>query len=107
MSASHPDSLSYLLNGEEPLGCSYDEQADILYLWRGDTSVPAMSLTSDEGHLARVDPHSGEVVGITIFDFCRRWQLSDEHGTHIFVTVPSFGIDDTTTEAQQFELVPA
>ena len=44
MSVSHPDSLRYLLDGEEEvLGSSYDEQADIRYaaarLWV-DAIVP-------------------------------------------------------------------
>ena len=106
MSVSHPDSLRYLLDGEEPLDCSYDEQTDILYLWRGETPGEAVSLTSVEGHLARLDPGSGEIVGFTIFDFRRRWQNADE--THIKVTVPRVGLDDReTTEARELELVPA
>jgi Protein of unknown function (DUF2283) len=107
MSVSHPDRLSYLLGGEEELGASYDEQADILYLWRGDAPVPAVSLTSEEGHLIRFDPKSYELVGITIFDFCRDWQQADPV-SHIPVTIPSLGLKKgETTEPQRLELVPA
>ncbi len=75
MPVSHPDKLNYLFN-DEPLGAEYDEQADILYLWRGDPTGDLL-LTTAEGHLVRIDPETAEIVGFTIFDFCSRWQAED------------------------------
>lgn len=108
MSVSHPDNLNYLLDGEEQLGASYDEQADVLYLWRGDEPREAFTLNSEEGYLVRLDPESFEIVGFTIFDFCRRWQEDDHTITTLRVTVPSLGVrGGHTSEPHTHELVPA
>ena len=108
MSVSHPDSLNYLLDGEEALTASYDEQADVLYLWRGRESREAVTLNSEEGYLVRLDPETYELVGFTIFDFCRRWQQDDHKMTKLTVTVPSLGFrGGETSEPQKHELVPA
>ena len=108
MSVSHPDNLNYLLDGEEKLGASYDEQADILYLWRGDEPKEAVSLNSEEGFLVRLDPESYEILGFTIFDFCRRWQADDHVRTTLHVTIPSLGFrGGETSEPHEHQLVPA
>jgi hypothetical protein len=108
MSVSHPDKLNYLLDGEEKLSASYDEQADVLYLWRGRKPQEAVTLNSDEGYLVRLDPETYSIVGFTIFDFCRRWQEDDGKTTKITVTVPSLGFrGGETSEPQTHELVPA
>lgn len=106
MSVSHPDSLTYLLDGQERLKASYDEVADVLYVWRGDEPREAIALTSEEGHLIRLDPDTNEVVGFTIFDFHRRWQQPDPETT-LTVTVPSLGFRGEATLPQRHELVPA
>jgi uncharacterized protein YuzE len=103
MSVSLPDSLDYLLDGVEPLASSYDEQADVLYLSRGEPQA-GVTLVSEEGHLCRLDPQSYEIVGFTIFDFSRRWQ----EDAPLTITVPSLGFrDGPTSEPEMHELVPA
>ena len=109
MSVSHPDSLHFSVRNEhgeiESLSSSYDEQADILYLWLGAAPREAFSVTSDEGHLVRLDPTTYEVVGFTIFDFRRRWQADDPDGD-VKVSLPSFGEDEgEVTAARELELV--
>jgi uncharacterized protein YuzE len=107
MSVSHPDRLAYLLDGKEQLSASYDEQADILYLWRGDAPREAVTLNSEEGYLVRLDPDTYKVVGFTIFDFCRRWQEDDHQATRLTVTIPSFGFrSGKTTKPRKHELAP-
>src|SRR4051812_39950077 len=89
MSAFHPDKLRFRIEDEEVLGSAYDEQADVLYLWRGERRE-AVSLTSDEGHLTRLDPGTGGIVGFTIFDF--KGKLGpDEVPGRFFVRVPDVG----------------
>ena len=106
MPASHPDNPHYLLNGKEELGADYDEQADILYLWRGEGPRDAVSLTSNEGHLVRLDPDSAEIVGFTIFDFSARWQ--DEGHTVIPINIPGYdlGRGVERTAPRSLELTP-
>jgi uncharacterized protein YuzE len=107
MSEFHPDSLSFRLDGiDEPLGSSYDEQADILYLWRGDAPRPAISIASVQGHLIRLDQETGEIVGFTIFDFSTEFPAP---GESLQLEMPSIriGSGDTATEASVLELVPA
>lgn len=109
MSVSHPDSLKFFVRdadgGREDLRASYDEQADILYLWIGEKPQEAISVTSDEGHLVRLAPETYEVVGFTIFDFCRRWQ-ADDRGGEIKVSLPSLGEDQgEVIAARELELV--
>lgn len=107
MSVSHPDNLNFLLDGQERLGASYDEQTDVLYLWRGEKSSEAVTLNSEEGFLVRLDPETYQIVGFSIFDFCRRWQQDDHKSTTLTVTIPSMGFRGETSERQQHELVPA
>ena len=107
MPVSHPDELKYLMDGEEALGASFDEAADILYLWRGDGPRHAISLTSSEGHLVRLDPETAEIVGFTIFDFCARWQ--EEGHTVIPINVPAFAFGGgvARTAPRSLQLTPA
>lgn len=108
MSVSRPDNLNFLLDGKEQLGASYDERADVLYLWRGERAQEAVTLNSEEGYLVRLDPESYAIVGFTIFDFCRRWQEDDRKTTTLTVTIPSLGFrGGETSEPQTHELVPA
>jgi uncharacterized protein YuzE len=76
----------FVLDGHERLGSEFDAEADVLYLWRGDAPVEAMSVTSNEGHLVRVDIATGEIVGFTIFGR----DATFESGS-IDVTVPAIG----------------
>ncbi len=73
--------------GSEPLGASYDEHADVLYLWRGDHPVEAISVATDDGPLVRVDPMSGVLVGVTLLDFAACW--ADKQ--RIELSVPAMG----------------
>jgi uncharacterized protein YuzE len=105
MSAFHPDKLTFRIEDEE-LHSSYDEQADILYLWRGEPRE-AVSLTSEEGHLIRFNPDTGEIVGFTIFDFKRRW-CADELPGQFYVSVPDVESDAVgLIQAQRVELLTA
>lgn len=107
MSASpSADSYIFLLDGKEQLGADFDEFADVLYLCRGDEPVPAISLTSNEGHLVRINDETGEIVGFTIFG----WDGELNRGT-IQVTVPVIARshdededDDRATQPQTHEL---
>jgi uncharacterized protein YuzE len=45
--------------------CSYDAEADIAYLSVGEPKE-AISWESPEGHLVRLDPDTGELVGVTL-----------------------------------------
>ena len=104
MSESEPLTGEFRLFGKEILGHDYDEEADILYLWRGDKPVEALSLPSAEGHLIRVHPETHEVVGFTIFDFRRRWNAQGS----IRIAAPSItGDRGGSRAAEELELVPA
>jgi hypothetical protein len=59
--------------GREPLGASYDEDADVLYLWRGDQPAEAISFPTDDGILVRVNTLTGDLVGVTLLDFDVFW----------------------------------
>jgi hypothetical protein len=84
------DRFIFLLDGEEKLGADYDAFADVLYLWRGEAPQNAISLTAIEGHLVRIHPESGDLVGFTIFG----WEGELRHQGPIKVTVPVIGRDD-------------
>ena len=90
MSDSQGTEFIFLLDGKERLGADYDSFADVLYLWRGGGPTGAISLTSIEGHLVRVDPETGDIVGFTIFG----WEGELNQQGPIRVTVPVIGLDD-------------
>ena len=64
----------FRLDGAEPLGFDYDDEADVLYLWRGDEPREAVGLTTPESHVARLDEETGEIVGFTIFNWLAEWE---------------------------------
>lgn len=102
------DGYTFLLDGKEKLGADYDAYADVLYLWRSDAPVNAISLTAIEGHLVRVHPESGQLVGFTIFG----WEGELRRQGPIKVTVPVIGRDDDghideEPTTHNLELVPA
>ena len=45
---------------------SLDEEADTLYLWRGDEPQEAISFETT--CIVRRDPETGDLVGVTVFD---------------------------------------
>ncbi len=108
MSDSQGTDFIFLLDGEERLGADYDEFADVLYLWRGEEPTQAISLTSMEGHLVRLDPETGDLVGFTIFG----WEGELKRRGPIKVTVPVIGLNDDDQQRQEptthkLDLVPA
>jgi uncharacterized protein YuzE len=62
---------------------TYDDDADVLYLWRGEPRIPADSDASPEGHFLQFGD-DGVVIAITIVN--ARWLL-DEDGK-IVITLP-------------------
>jgi hypothetical protein len=97
MSDSQGTDFIFLLDGEERLGADHDSFADVLYLWRDGGPTEAISLTSVEGHLVRVDPGTGEIVGFTIFG----WEGELKCQGPIRVTVPVIGMDDDDHQPQE------
>jgi hypothetical protein len=105
------DRPMFLLDGREELGADYDKFADVLYLWRGDAPRAAVSLTSVEGHLVRIDAETGELAGFTIFG----WEGELNRQGPIRITVPALSVDDDDDEPRrrqesrthELELVPA
>ncbi len=87
MSESHSEISSFALDGDEPLGASYDDEADVLYLWRGPEPSEGIGVTSDEGIVILFDPSNGEIVGFTLLDWRAKWGGADV----IEVTVPTVG----------------
>jgi len=51
---------------------SYDRTADVLYISLGEPS-PGIADEVSPGDFVRVDPHTNEIVGITLLDFCERF----------------------------------
>ena len=90
MSESRFAGRSYFLegpDGREPLRASYDELADVLYLWRGKKPVEAITFPTDDGPLVRVNPETGELVGITLFD----WNVCWSECERIALDIPAVG----------------
>jgi uncharacterized protein YuzE len=87
MSESHSESPNLLLDGVEPLTARYDDEADVLYLWRGDEPAEGVGLTTDEGIVILFDPEDGEIVGFTLTDWGTRWAEQEV----IEITVPAVG----------------
>lgn len=108
MSESRFAGRSYFLegpDGREQLNASYDECADVLYLWRGDDPREAISFHTEDGPLVRVDPSTGELVGVTLLDWWTTW--ADKQ--RIDLDVPRVGPRerDATEASAHRELVTA
>jgi uncharacterized protein YuzE len=73
MSESHFETPNYLLDDSEQLTARYDDEADVLYLWRGDEAAEGIGLTTDEGIVILFAPEDGEIVGFTLLDWRARW----------------------------------
>ena len=76
--------------GRELLGATYDDDADVLYLWRGEAPVEAIGFPMDDGPIVRVDPKNGELVGVTLLDFSVSWSERDR----IEFDVPRLGLSE-------------
>jgi len=87
MSESRFESHNYLLDGSEPLTARYDDEADVLYLWRGEEAGEGVGLTTDEGIVILFNPEDGEIVGFTLIDWRARWAGQEI----IEITVPAVG----------------
>lgn len=60
-------------NIERQLRLSYDKEADVLYVSFG-APREAVSEETGEGMLLRRQPETGEIVGITVLDFEKRFE---------------------------------
>jgi len=60
---------------EKKIFISYDKEADIVYLSFGKP-VKAVSEEIEEGIFARYDPNSEELVGLTILNFSKKFDVS-------------------------------
>jgi hypothetical protein len=89
--------------GQEPLGADYDAEGDVLYLWRGDGPTEAISFPMDSGPIVRVDPETGELVGVTLVDFVACWSETER----IELEVPAVGPSEpeAAEHAEHRELV--
>lgn len=56
----------------DTLQYSYDAEADVLYVSKGDPRADADSDEVEEGIIARFDPVTHEVTGFTILNFLKR-----------------------------------
>ena len=102
MSESRFAGRSYFLEGpegREPLGASYDEHADVLYLWRGKKPVEAISLPADDGILVRVHPTTGDLVGVTLLDYDVFWAAKER----IAIDIPAVGRSESEAAAPKPE----
>jgi Protein of unknown function (DUF2283) len=93
--------------GSEPLGADYDEKADVLYLWRGDAPVEAISVPTDDGPIVRVDPTTGELVGVTLLDFRACWSTKTRIELHLPAVGRSEGDVPAAAREERRELVLA
>ena len=69
--------MRFSLDDDEPLGATYDADGDVLYLWRGETPQPGVSIETEHGHLLRLAFETGELIGITIFGWYSNWSDAD------------------------------
>ena len=65
--------MTLVLENQIELACEYDADDDTLYAWVGERPSAAITYETDEGHLVRLDPATGEFVGVTVFEFNERW----------------------------------
>ena len=60
------------MDQNQPVTYDYDEHADVLYVSLG-APREAYCVEPEEGILLRVEPESGQLVGLTILHFKRRY----------------------------------
>jgi uncharacterized protein YuzE len=96
----------FILDGDEPLGFDYDDDADVLYLWRGEGPREAIGLTTPDGHVVRLDEETGEIVGFTIFNFFGVWA---QKGMSLKIEIPDLEAAQGSLSGSrhELELVPA
>jgi Protein of unknown function (DUF2283) len=87
MSESRFETPNYLLDESERLSARYDDEADVLYLWRGDEAAEGVGLTTDDGIVILFAPEDGELVGFTLLDWRARWAGREV----IEIVVPAVG----------------
>jgi hypothetical protein len=92
MSASLIANTRFFLDEDEILEAAYDAEADVLYLWREGGPAPGIALTTEDGHIVRFDPDTGEVVGFTLPDWAARWR--DKKKIEIRLEVPAHGTSE-------------
>ena len=59
---------------KEKILISYDKEADVVYLSFG-APVEAVSEEVEEGVFARYDPDSEELVGLTVVNFSKKFDI--------------------------------
>ena len=91
----------FRLDGTELLGHAYDDEADVLYLWRGEAPREAIALTTAEWHVVRIEEATGEIVGFTIFNWVSVWSRT---GCPLEIDVPSLDAAERTIAASRHEL---
>lgn len=99
-SRTGPDQFHFLLNGHEELACSYDSDADVLYLWRGERARPAVSVSTSDGHLVRLDIETYDFVGVTIFEWRQKWAPLGR----IELRTPDIQEDNSRSSGQDFSV---
>jgi len=87
MSESRSETPNYILDKRERLSARYDDEADVLYLWRGEEAAEGVGLTTDEGIVILFNPDDGELVGFTLLDWRTRWAGQEI----IEIVVPAVG----------------
>ena len=58
---------------DETLNLLYDAKADVLYISFGPPRVAISHEMEIPGVIARRDPDSDEIVGVTVVNFAKRW----------------------------------
>ena len=56
---------------------SYDPDGDVLYLSLGNPR-PAITRGEKDGLLVRTDPHTDQVVGLTVLDYEKKFRQLDD-----------------------------
>ena len=92
MSESRFEAPNYVLDGSEELTGRYDDEADVLYLWRGEEAAEGVGVTMDDDIVVLLSPDDGELVGFTLLDWRARWAGREV----IEVVVPEVGLRQST-----------
>ncbi len=98
MSASPIANVKFFLDDDEPLEAEYDEEADVLYLWRQGGPSEGVGLTTEDGMVVRFDPDTGEAVGFTLLDWAVRWRRQKR--IEIRLEIPAHGSSEHEDEAR-------